>query len=283
MPKIVAVHGISQELLGEGTLAKDWRPALDDGLHRAGAKTPAADDFALAFYGDLFRPAGKSVVPDQNPADVTDDWTIAMLDLWWAEAARVEPAQVPSPDLSGKARWPTGVQGALNALSGSRFFGGLNDRFLLGALRQVRLYFHDATGAIRTKARACVAACIDDDTRVLIGHSLGSVVAYEVAAADSRNIRTLITLGSPLGIRNLIFDRLDPSPAGDLGRWPGAVERWVNIADQGDVVALEKTLARRFGPRVEDHTVYNGAKSHWIVPYLTAVETGRAVAAGLTD
>ena len=59
----------------------------------------------------------------------------------------------------------------------------------------------------------------------MVGHSLGSVVAYEALCAHPEwPVRALVTLGSPLGIRNLIFDRLVPAPAaGDSGRGAGDV------------------------------------------------------------
>jgi len=91
---------------------------------------------------------------------------------------------------------------------------------------------------------------------------------------------SLITLGSPLGIRNLIFDRLEPIPADGMGRWPGSVTSWTNVADSGDAVALVKQLATRFGG-VDDVLVHDGAKAHDCRPYLTAEETGRAVGLGL--
>jgi hypothetical protein len=108
------------------------------------------------------------------------------------------------------------------------------------------------------------------------------VIAYEALAAHPEwPVRTLVTLGSPLGIRNLIFERLRPSPNHGVGVWPGSLERWVNIADAGDIIALNKRLSTLFGNRVADHLIHNGAQAHDIRPYLTSAETGLAVAAGL--
>ena len=56
---------------------------------------------------------------------------------------------------------------------------------------------------------------------------------------------------------------------------------WTNVADAGDVVALVKDLRPRFGPDVECYVVDNGARAHAVSPYLTAKETGAAVAAAL--
>jgi pimeloyl-ACP methyl ester carboxylesterase len=120
----------------------------------------------------------------------------------------------------------------------------------------------------------------------MVGHSLGSVVAYEALCAHPEwPVRALVTLGSPLGIRNLIFDRLVPAPAegpgGPRGGWPGAVRSWVNVADAGDVVALVKDLRPLFGEQLACYLVCNGSHAHDVRPYLTAAETGAAIAAGL--
>jgi alpha-beta hydrolase superfamily lysophospholipase len=193
---------------------------------------------------------------------------------------------VIGPGARTLARTPGGVQGALRALAGSRYFAALADRALLGDLRQVREYLHEPE--IRRRARERVSGTIGNDTRVLVGHSLGSVVAYEALAANPGwPVVLLVTLGSPLGIPNLIFDRLEPAPhpaavqTGPRGHWPGPGRAWVNVADQGDVVALVKDLRVAFGPDVDSWMVDNGATAHNVKPYLTAVETGRAIRKGL--
>jgi hypothetical protein len=275
--RIVAVHGIGQQYKGEESLHTEWLPALRDGLHRAGIDELAPGDLRCAFYGDLFRPKGKGREPRYDATDVDPNWEAPLLDELWAEAARVDPA-VAGPQDSTKARTPRTIQAALRALSGSRFFVGLVEHLLIADLKQVRAYLHDPER--RAQIRERVSAEISADTTVLVGHSLGSVVAYEVCAAGI-GPRTLVTLGSPLGIRNLVFDLLDPPPQGGRGAWPGATERWANVADQGDVVALVKRLAPQFDDRVDDRLVNNGATAHNVKPYLTARETGEAIAAGL--
>ena len=62
----------------------------------------------------------------------------------------------------------------------------------------------------------------------------------------------------------------------------GGVARWSNIADSGDVVALTKKLAPLFGD-VDDVLVHNGSHAHDVSPYLTAIESGQAIVAGLSD
>jgi hypothetical protein len=282
MPKIVAVHGIGQQLRGSHTIHAEWLPALRDGLVRAGGVLPNPDDLACAFYGDLFQPKGTKAVgiPPFDASDVEDGEERELLELWWKEAARIE-TQVPSPDDQTKVRTPQIVQRALLALSHSRFFADIAERALIFDLKQVKRYFREPS--LRSEIQQRVAQEVSDDTRVLIGHSLGSVVGYEVLCAHPEwPIRTLITLGSPLGIPNLIFDRLQPQPQTGSGVWPATVTRWTNIADGGDVVALKKQLQPLFGAALEDVLIYNGATAHDARPYLTTEETGRAIAVGLT-
>jgi hypothetical protein len=86
----------------------------------------------------------------------------------------------------------------------------------------------------------------------------------------------LITLGSPLGLPNLIFDRLEPTPVAGQGAWPGNVRSWSNIADRHDIVAAVKDLAPLF-KGVRDIRVANEALAHDASPYLTAKETGASI------
>jgi hypothetical protein len=285
--RVVCVHGLGQQREVENTLHLQWAPALCGGIQLAGGGL-AERDVRCAAYGDLFRPPGRPLAVGDPLIRVEDlnEFERDMLADWWSEAARSDPGVI-APDTRTLARTPAGVQAALRALSGSRFFAALGQRVLLGDLRQVRDYM--CKPEVRQKARQRVAKAVEDDTRVLVGHSLGSVVAYEALCANPDwPVRVLITLGSPLGIANLIFDQLQPTPrsAKDVGssprgHWPGEGRAWTNIADSADVVALVKDLRPAFGPNVDGWIIDNGAHAHDVKPYLTAVETGQAIFAGL--
>lgn len=283
MTRVVAIHGIGNQYRGAATLHAAWFPALRDGLTRAGGDLEPGE-FACAFYGDVFRP-GERVLsagyPAYDASDVNGGVEHELLMAWWEEAAAVDPAVIP-PSARTLARVPRGAQAALNALSGSRFFTGMTERMMVFSLKQVGLYLTDDT--VRARVLERVASTVTPATRVLIGHSLGSVVAYEALCANPDwSVRTFVTLGSPLGVRNVIFDRLRPPATAGRGRWPGSVSAWTNIADPGDVVALVKDLRPRFGDDVRCLEVDCGAKAHDVTRYLTAAATGRAVASGLVD
>jgi hypothetical protein len=277
MARIVAVHGIGQQLEGPEMQAERWRAPLADGVRLSGGPTVVPADVVVAFYGDLFRRSGgkSSRETEWTVADVEDDFERQLLIEWAEEAARLERGE-----LTSKVRTPGGVQWGLAVLSRSRFFAGLADRVVIWNLKQVRSYFTDA--GIRSAARARVEDAVGPDTRVLVGHSLGSVIAYEALLAHPDwPVRALVTLGSPLGIRRLVFDRLEPPPNAGRGKWPEGIVAWTNVADKGDVVALAKRLAPLFDDRIQDVSVDNEAEAHDVRPYLTARETGAAIAAAL--
>jgi hypothetical protein len=279
MPRILLVHGIGQQRKSAGELHDHLIGALNEGL--AGLhEALRSQDFACAFYGDLFLPSGMKALGDPlYRADDVSAIEADLLDLWWREAARTDAA-VAGPYETVKVRTPRTIQLALYALSRSKFFAGIAERSLIADLKQVTLYM----GPLRNEIRNRIKEEITPDVQIVIGHSLGSVVAYEcLAALQPPNVRLLLTLGSPLGIRNLIFDKLEPAPIHGRGVWPGSVPYWVNVAYRGDVVALEKKLAPLFGDRVQDRIAMNGSHAHDASPYLRARVTGEAIASGLRE
>lgn len=283
MSRVVAVHGIGQQLKGANILHSEWLPALRDGLSLAGLSRFSERELRCAFYGDVFRPRGvkSGRFPSLAAGDLSAEFDLPLLLGMWEEAARIQP-EIGWPQNRVKARTPALAQRALFALSRSRFFAGLSERALIGDLKQVSGYLNDES--IRGRVRERIGDSISEDTTVVVGHSLGSVVAYEILASGNfTQVRRFVSLGSPLGIPNLIFDRLRPAPCDGWGAWPEGLEAWTNVSDRGDVVALEKSLAGRFRGNVMDVLVDNGAKAHDVRPYLTAVETGAAIRGGLND
>jgi hypothetical protein len=282
--RMVAVHGINNTYSGPRNMAADWVPALLDGIDLAGHARPLGpDDVGCAFYGDLFRKPGR-VLGDEDlavlgPEDVTDPVDAEVLAAWWRAAAGSDPGVMP-PGVRTLGS-VAGMQAALAALSGSRFLAGTTERLLIMWLRQVRAYFTQS--GLREQIQQRFSAVVGADTEVVVAHSLGSVVAYEgLCAHPEWNVRGLVTLGSPLGIRNIIVERLDPAPRQIAGSWravwPEPVRSWVNIADRADFVALVKRLGEVFGEAVVDVEIDNGARMHQVARYLTARETGTAIA-----
>jgi hypothetical protein len=287
MARVVVVHGVGQQYLGRWSLRGALAGAVADGVeHAAGPGWLLPGQVDVAFYGGLFRAqTERGAGEPRRASDITDDFERELLSALWAAAAASEPDRVVSPAATNlRTPMPLTAQKALHALLRSRCMSGaVAERFLLGSLRQVRRYMTDE----RTRAAAIgiVGERIGPDTTVLVGHSLGSVVAYEgLCANPGWPVRALVTVGSPLGMPTLIFDRLRPPPAHGKGTWPPGLAMWHNLCDRNDVVAMVKRLGPLFDTasgRIADELVDNGWKVHDLGRHLTAVETGRAVLAGL--
>jgi hypothetical protein len=285
--RVVAVHGILNTFLTRPQMVQVWGPALLGGVELAsgGRGASGVDDFGFVAFGDVFRRPGRFLdggVPPLTVEDVDDGIESDLLLAWWRAAAASDP-QVAPPDgrgLGGAAS----VRAAVLALAGSRFLARVSERVLVFWLKQVSAYF--TRDEVRAKIQRRFAAAVGSDTRVVVAHSLGSVVAYEALCAHPEwPVTDLVTLGSPLGIPHIVTHRLRPPPGVDgdgglAGVWPG-VERWVNITDDVDFVALQPRLRRVFGDRVTDVGISNGINAHAVERYLSAAETGAAVLAGL--
>lgn len=282
MARVVAVHGINNTYGGLNSMAAAWVPALLDGVDLAGYRGKlTGSDIACVFYGDVFRRPGRLLGEERagvvSAEDVDGDEAV-LLAAWWRQASETDSAVVPPGRRTLGA--VGGVQAALAALAGSKFLAGAAEQLLVLWLTQVRAYF--TRPEVREKIQHRFAEAIDRDTEVVVAHSLGSVVAYEALCAHPDwPVARLVTLGSPLAIRNIILDRLTPKPSPLDGRWRGAwpdgVRAWVNIADRIDFVALVKALGPTFGESIVDVEINNGARLHDVRRYLTAAETGHAV------
>jgi hypothetical protein len=204
------------------------------------------DDVDVCFYGDLFR-----------RAPGTD-----------AEARRAQ-SRAGIADMLHNLVGGDAVA-ALGQAAGDAVFERTVDMFTVMATEP----------DLRDRMRERIEPLVDAETRVIVAHSLGTVLSYMALSKHPQwPVRTFVTLGSPLA-SPMLFDRLDPAPVDGQGRWPGAVERWLNVRAVGDKAA-EVALADRFGPRVEDVLVDNGHRAHDPEPYLNSSATGAAIAAAL--
>jgi len=282
--RVVAVHGINNTYSGPLQMAAEWVPALLDGVDLADtAEHLVPADVCCAFYGDVFRRPGRALGGGDavmlGPDGIREDTEAELLLAWWQAAAESDPGVVPPGTRTlGPVR---GIQVALAALAGSRFLAGTTERLLIAWLAQVRAYFTDA--AVREEIQRRFCAAIGPDTEVVVAHSLGSVVAYEgLCAHPEWRIKTLVTLGSPLAIRNVILDRLHQVGRIWRATWPPSLTSWANIADRADFVSLEKRLRPVFGDGVTDTEISNGARMHQVARYLTSSETGAAIAGAVS-
>ncbi len=97
---------------------------------------------------------------------------------------------------------------------------------------------------------------LTDEPTIVVGHSLGAVVAYKIIMYNHKkiNLHKFITVGSPLGIKAISSKLGIPdNPAGDDG--------WYNAYDEGDIVALNP-LNDKYFPTDPMINNYNNVKNH---------------------
>ncbi|WP_051088819.1 hypothetical protein [Lamprocystis purpurea] len=199
-----------------------------DRIWRCGAK-PGGIETRIAFYGDLFLEPGQQ---GDDPGDFTSaqsQFAEALAREWLghvAERATKDKTRVAGQRerayLSGQMGAEQGAgavaRSAIGGFSRISWFAphgmGFAERFVNRALAQVTRYLTDDT--IRSAAIDSVLRLVGPDTRVLIGHSLGSVVAYEAAhLGRERSAQRLLRQDRALG-------PLCGATTVQIARWPGS-------------------------------------------------------------
>ena len=307
MPQIVLVHGIGHEHRSPDqveALEATWRAHLADGLRHGGyghfaqrlcrdERTPTDITVRLAYYGDCFRRPGQMGLDpyqfDARQAELAEHLAFVWLTQAAERASNWQDRETATRELTmliGASGQPQGLRAAVrSSVAGLARLGcfaragmALAERFVLRALAQVTAYLTDEQ--LRTTVRKRVEDLLGSETVALVGHSLGSVVAFEAAHQLERPLPLLVTLGSPLGLRTVVYDRLRPQPP----TFPPQVRRWVNVADRDDLVAAEPNLTGLFGASAHAKAVFeggwtvdNGSSPHDASFYLARAETGRPV------
>lgn len=304
MAEIILVHGIDQQQQTADTLEREWIPALAGGVRAAGFPTiadriwrdatkPGGIETRMAAYGHLFLTPGQQG-DDSGDFSGEEAKLAETLALEWLNRAATQATKkVIQQDARRELAYVTSQMGAeqgigkfarsaINSVAKISWFAplgmGFAERFVKRALAQVTLYLTDDT--IRSAALESVLNLVEPNTRVVIGHSLGSVVAYEAMHQVKQSIPLLITIGSPIGLNTIVYQRLRPQPPS----FPLNVQRWVNAADEDDFIAAEPHLEKFFAQAMPagsifegGYTVDNGAEPHNANFYLGKAHVGRAV------
>ncbi|HEX9934503.1 MAG TPA: hypothetical protein VGB38_04840, partial [bacterium] len=150
-------------------------------------------------------------------------------------------------------------------------FAGVTDVVLHRYFRDLQAYY-SGKQTIRDRIRRCAADVIrrhQGKRILLVAHSMGSIVAYDVLTrtASDLSVDVLATIGSPLGLP-VVIGKIHEERKSDLAKKealrvpPGVRTAWINFSDFDDRVALDYKLADEYGKNargvgVEDHLVCN--------------------------
>jgi hypothetical protein len=263
MRQLIFVHGRAQENKDAKELKNEWIEAWKKGLEANDLANPLADeDIRFPYYGDTLvdMVAGRSaedaaevIVKGPPPPSAEQEIMREMI----AEIAAHEGvsesdirAQLPS-DVIAKGPlnwgWVQGILGAIDHVS------PVSRALVALVTADVAKYLTNV--AIRTNIDNGVrSALLAEREAVLVSHSLGTVVAYNVLMSrtgqfPSVKVPLFVTLGSPLAV-NAIKSRIRPHT------YPTPpVDKWYNAMDPDDVVSLYPLSKKHFntGGAIENH------------------------------
>lgn len=287
--KLVMIHGRGQAGQDPEQLKQAWLAALRHGCDRAQVQLPADTVVEFPYYGDLLAslvaqvgaPLGqefraKGAVPVPNEALQGE----ILLEI--AARAGVRDSDIrleagPVPIQKGPANWEW-VQAIIRALD---HIPGLNSRLIDAFTRDVYVYL-TYTG-VRAQIDKVIADALGEGPCVVLAHSLGTVVAYNVLRTRAATPRypKLVTVGSPLGIRAIKQQLATPLIS------PPCIGQWFNAYDDRDVVALVPLDAQTFNitPPIENKSdVLNFTENrHGVEGYLTDPVVAQRVVQGLQN
>lgn len=276
--RVVGIHGINQHRQQPDELEKAWRDVLTAGICKVDPRHTESDlAFDLVFYADLFEEHRGDWKGEQDqPIDPVSEPGPAALLSEWVRALDVADAEVPQEDSKGLGvpAVPLWTQAAVQRLAASPGLQGFGEAGVQRLARHMHVYlsYPQARQLIWERVEQVIG---DEVPSVLIGHSMGSVVAYEWLHGSSGAVRAevplFVTAGSPLGCGPVV-SRLRPPPC-----LPARCGRWVNIAGRHDPIAWPKQLAPLFGEAVRDEVCPFRPWAHNARTYLSSRPMADAV------
>lgn len=272
--KLLFVHGRGQGGSNPIDLKTTWLNTLNEGAAAGGRTVPGNLEIAFPFYGDVLDEfVRQSQLP--LPSEIHSRGDASQEDFLEFQAdmakeirlrAGITDEQIneefdPTTRERGPENWEW-VQAIIRAID--RHATGLSQRSLETFMRDVYLY--TTNFVVKDTIDAVVTKELTRQPTIVVGHSLGSVVAYNVLKSDENlSVPLYVSLGCPLGIRAVI-KQMRPVT------YPKAVTDWFNAFDRRDVVALYPLDAANFPvtPAIENYdSVDNKTDNrHGIVGYL---------------
>ncbi|MCB1905868.1 MAG: alpha/beta hydrolase [Rhodocyclaceae bacterium] len=277
---IIGIHGLENKV-EHATLENWWKAAIEEGLARNHGRNDPLP-FRMAYWAN---------VRNTDPVAIEEE----------REPYRLADGSGPFVPYAGSA--VDVVRAKVQALLGGRvdrakdlFSWDGTERLIGIRVADLSAYYQDEAIRRQIRERLVDVLLASADKRILLlAHSMGSIVAYDVLrdleADASIEVAHLLTLGSPLGlplvsrhIRGEFHDQ----------RAPANVRAWTNVADPGDKVALDIALADEYEPsatgiRPRDVLIRNGYVSpagrenrHKSYGYLRAPEVSSIVDAFLS-
>jgi hypothetical protein len=293
--RLVFVHGRSQEHKDAAALKGEWLTALRFGLAKTNLDLPIPESSVrLPYYGQTLRDLVDGVASDRvadvlvrsglTGGDPEEDAMARQIVAEIREHAGLTDEQLDEVAGIGMAARapsdPEWVRCVLRAIDRYVPFGsgGAVALFTRDVFRYLR------NPGMRDEIEAGVRRALEPAVpTVVVGHSLGSVVAYNLlrreGATAGWEVPLFVTVGSPLAV-TAIKRSLAPI------HYPTRLGDWYNALDKRDIVALRPLTPSQFPVErtIENYTdVQNPTTNrHGISGYLEDEVVARRIHTALT-
>jgi len=243
---IIGVHGLLNKPAKE-ILEPWWKSAIEEGLlvHH-GSSAPFS--FKLVYWANVRNSTPLATVGVKEPYEKSED------KLHRYRAKRFDKVR----GLLGKY-----VGKYLDKKKAAGESSGNLENLIKAKVGDLGDYYHNEQirQAIRNSLIEVLDACKGRNI-LLLGHSMGAIIAYDVFRLIENNedikIDNFVTLGSPLGLPSVSAKVRDEF---EECRTPKNVNKWININDPQDKIALDCYLADEYRSynniRVKDVLVNN--------------------------
>jgi hypothetical protein len=287
--RILFIHGIAQGGRDPKVLEKIWVETLQEGYFGSWPETLKID---FPYYGDVLDalvahsklPTPAELVakgPDQDRG-FEEFMASALVEI--RDGAGITQRQIDARLEPGPPSEPKGIQNWRVSLALARTIEACVPPVVGFSIEHFlkEVYVYVDRPAAQRQIDAIVEALLSDEPTIVVGHSLGSVVAYNIVRKHRRtlDLRRLVTVGSPLGLQAI------SSKLGVLENCAGKAG-WYNAFDPHDIVALHPLDKRWFPVKpaiVNDDSVRNSADNrHGIIGYLDHRRLGEEVARAVIE
>ena len=266
---LIGIHGLSNKPEAS-VLAKGWEESICEGLRKNERIDHIKLNFSSVYWADVMYDE-----PDKSP-DLyieADDGVIKTYKDDWMDAVREKTFD-----------WTGDV---IDSIKKNFGFDAVADGVLKLKFKDLSVYYNNdqVRDILRNKLKDTILANKDKRMMVL-AHSMGSIIAYDVLRALGKEYPKLIidhfvTLGSPLGAPHVKYKIAMENP---LLRTPSIVKRWTNFSDRRDPVAIDAHLSGDYeengsGVEVQDDLVSNDWKGihHKAYGYLRTPEVSKII------
>lgn len=293
---ILGIHGLGNKPAKQ-VLESWWKQSLREGFRLINSPN-VFFNFELVYWADIMHPEPQDI-------NISDPGHPLYLEEYYYPARKIK---VNEPGTLRKK-----IHGYIDKQIDKLFlnddmtlnFSSISDKIIHHYFRDLEAYYSDSpeqeksgNRSFRDQVRERLATVLrkyEKDEILLLSHSMGSIIAYDVLThlTPDINIQTFITVGSPLGMP-IIVGRIFAEQKKKMikvakVRTPDSVRKnWFNFADWEDRIAIDAILKDDFDENIHhvravDISVHNDYENrgvrnaHKIYGYLRTPEMAEVI------